>query len=238
MKFNSKVKYLVVIGAMLGVLTIGGIMAYFSDGDTATNTFTVGKVSIDLQEPSWDPDDTIDLVPGEDIPKDPQVKNDGINDEYVFMEVIIPYANVITANEDGTANTAADTELFSYDVNTGWIEVGSSKKDTASKTVPRLYAYGTSSTMTALSKNTTTPALFDTIRFANIIEDGGLGGTNLNVVINAYGIQTTSINKDSNGVAKTAPVDVWAVLKNQNPSTTVNESEDPKTDIKSTTSGS
>ena len=51
--------------AMIGVLAIGGISAYFTDGDTATNTFTVGKVSIDLQEPNWNPPK--DITPNQEI---------------------------------------------------------------------------------------------------------------------------------------------------------------------------
>ena len=97
--------------ALVGTLSVGGIMAYFTDGDTATNTFTVGKVSIDLQEPGWVP--PTGITPEQEFKKDPQIKNDGINDVYVFMKVIVPYANVVTANHDGSKNAATDTELFS-----------------------------------------------------------------------------------------------------------------------------
>lgn len=211
---------------------IGSIMAYFTDADTATNTFTVGQVSLDLQEPNWDPDDAEDLVPNEEIQKDPQIKNDGVNDEYVFVEVIVPYDNISTVNDAGNKTAAADTELFSYDVNTGWVEVGSSKKDIAAKTVTHLYAYGTSSAMTALDAGDTTPTLFDSVRFVNITEGSTLEGQSTNIVINGYGIQTTSVNVDENGVGKTAPADVWAVLSVQTPSTTVDVTEDAKTDIK------
>ena len=31
-----------------------GTLAYFTADDSATNTFTVGNVAIDLEEPSWD----------------------------------------------------------------------------------------------------------------------------------------------------------------------------------------
>lgn len=230
---NKKVKHLAIVGAMIGVMTVGGIMAYFSDGDTATNTFTVGQISIDLQEPNWDPDDAKELIPEEVIQKDPQIKNDGVNEEYVFMEVVVPYANVATANADGTLNAAADTELFSYEVNSGWVEVGSAKTNTDEGTVTHLYAYGTADAMTALAKDTTTPALFDNVRFANVVEDYNLEGTDLDIVVNAYGIQTTNINGDG-AESKVSPVDVWSVLKNQNPTTSVAETEDAKTDVKET----
>ena len=52
MQNKKRMKTMIAATAMIGVLAIGGISAYFTDGDTATNTFTVGKVSIDLQEPT------------------------------------------------------------------------------------------------------------------------------------------------------------------------------------------
>ena len=55
MQNKKRMKTMIAATAMIGVLAIGGISAYFTDGDTATNTFTVGKVSIDLQEPNWNP---------------------------------------------------------------------------------------------------------------------------------------------------------------------------------------
>lgn len=44
MKKSTRNKALVL--GLVGVMTIGGIAAYFTDGDTQTNTFTVGKISL------------------------------------------------------------------------------------------------------------------------------------------------------------------------------------------------
>ena len=98
---------IVLVGALVGCMTIGAVSAYFTDADTATNTFTVGKVSLDLQEPEWVP--PINIVPKQEFKKDPHIQNDGLNEEFVFMKVTVPYANVVTANDDGTKNQAADT---------------------------------------------------------------------------------------------------------------------------------
>lgn len=227
----------VVATALIGTLCIGGIMAYFTDADTQTNTFTVGKVSLDLQDPNWQPPK--DITPGQEIEKDPQIKNDGINDEYVFMEVVVPYANVTIANEDGTkAAEKADTELFSYDVKDGWVEIGTPTKDEGKKTVTHLYAYGTKEQMTAVSANQTTGSLFDWVRFANVVEDEGLEETTQHIVLNAYGIQTDNINDgktDLDGInndGKITPDEIWKVLKNQAPTTDVDVEEDANTDIK------
>lgn len=232
---GNKAKLSVIALTLVACLMIAGVAAYFTDADTTTNTFTVGKISLDLQEPEWVP--PTNILPEQEFPKDPQIKNDGINEEYVFMEVVVPYANVVTANEDGTKNAAADTELFSYDVNDGWVEIGTAKKDATAKTVTHLYAYGTAEVMTALIKDATTPALFDYVRFANVVEDQEIETKTLNVVVNAYGIQTTNINDGDatidgvNNDGKTAPEAVWSVIANQAPSTAAGN-EAVNTDIK------
>ena len=74
---KNRTKIVALSAALIGVLAIGGALAYFTDGDTATNTFTVGKISLDLQEPNWVPPE--DITPNQEIEKDPQVENDGIN---------------------------------------------------------------------------------------------------------------------------------------------------------------
>ena len=59
---------------LLLVFVVGGTIAYFTDNDTKTNTFTIGNVDITLTEPLWDltdtnnndiPDAAEDMLPGE-----------------------------------------------------------------------------------------------------------------------------------------------------------------------------
>lgn len=236
---KSSMRTLALTAILAGTVSIGGIMAYFTDGDTATNTFTVGKISLDLQEPSWVP--PTNITPGQEIAKDPQIMNDGNNEEFVFLKVTVPYANVVTANEDGTKSRISDTELFSYDVKDGWTEIDSKRViDSSSKTVTHLYAYTgeTADSMKALSVNSSTPSLFDWVRFANIVEDQNLETTTQNIVIEAYGIQTQNIKDEKgnldgdNNDGKTLPLDVWKVIENQNPSLLNTVTEDINTDIK------
>lgn len=209
----KKMKILAIAVVLITILTIGGISAYFTDGDTVTNTFTVGKISLDLREPDWNPDSAGDMTPNQTVKKNPQVVNDGANEEFVFAEVIVPYEKLRTANNDGTMNAAADTELYSYTVNAGWHQM-SRTQNTSAKTVTYLYVYGTADVCTALAVGSTTPAVFNAVKFANVIEDQSLEGKALEIIVNAYGIQTTNING-----GKTAPADVWKVLNNQLPAT-------------------
>lgn len=213
MKKNKNIKKIALATAMVGLLTVGGITAYFTDSATVTNKFTVGEVSLDLTEPSWVPSTGTNITPNKEVAKDPTITNSGKNSEFVFMTVAVPYANVITATADGAKNAAADTELYSYTVNAGWVEIGTPTKDTTAKTVTHTYAYGSSSACSTLAVGAKTPALFNTVKFANVIEGQGLEGTAKDIVINAYGIQSTDINGK-----KTAPTDVWSVFKTQNPS--------------------
>lgn len=206
MKFKKKNLVSVIVAlSLVCVLAVGLISAYFTDVETQTNVFTVGKIDIDLQEPNWD--EPTDILPEQEFPKDPQITNVGVNDAYVFMEVEVPYANVVTVADDGTKNAMADTELFTYEINDGWVAVGEGVKNEDKKTVTYIYAYGSDTAMTALVKDATTETLFDTIKFVNIADSQGIEGTVQNVVVNAYAIQTTNINVD-----EISPASIWAVV--------------------------
>jgi len=81
-------------------------LAYMTDTDTATNTFTIGKVDITLDEPNWDPDNN-KLIPGTYLDKDPTVTvESGSEDAYVFVSVEINEFDsflAIAANELGVS---------------------------------------------------------------------------------------------------------------------------------------
>ena len=76
--------------ALLAIAIAGGTLAYFTDNDAKTNTFTVGNVSIVLTEPNWvstGADEAADVYPGEPLAKDPTVTNDGKNPCFVRVSV-------------------------------------------------------------------------------------------------------------------------------------------------------
>ena len=78
------------------------------------------------------------------------------------------------------------------------------------ETVTHLYVYGTETACTELAKDAVTPTLFDSVTFVNVVEGQELETSANDIVVNAYGIQTTDING-----GKTNPSDVWSVLKMQ-----------------------
>ena len=214
----SRKKLIITAVILTLILIIGGILAYFTDVDTKVNKFTMGNVQIRVDEPSWPGDDDgadgiENIVPNQEIPKDPQITNLGSTDIYAFVKVIVPYENIFV----GSATEAADTELFTYTVNTGWVEVGTAEKNTTAKTFTHIYAYVGDNTneLKAVEKDVTTPAVFDKVKFVDVKENGlensSIQNTELEVVVSGYGIQTTDLGTDSK-----APADIWPLVVSSN----------------------
>lgn len=202
------------------VIAVASISAYFTDTETVTNTFTIGEVDIELTEPNWDalpdandneiPDVAENIVPSQIIIKDPKVTNVGINDAFIFVEVEVPYASIITVQDNGTRNAKTETELFTYTVNNGWVELGTGTKDTTKKVVKHTYAYGNSEKLTVVVKDVSTSSLFDSVTFVNAIEGQGLENSTKAINITAKAIQTTNLN---GGISD--PAGVLAIINNQ-----------------------
>lgn len=221
---NRKKKNILLAFCLAGVLLIGGIFAYFTDTDDAVNTFTVGKVDIDLEEPGWDPDNPpVDIVPNKVITKDPQVRNTGKNDAFVFVEISVPVANISVADAQGNAGAKADTELFTYSVNEGWVEVGSATPDAENSAVKHVYAYIEGAGMKKVAPGEVTSPVFNKVKFVNAAGSQGLEGKSLNIGVKAFAIQTEELNDgaavnsgaEDGANDKTAPLDVWSIVKNQ-----------------------
>lgn len=87
---KRKILLLAAMLCMIAILAVGGTLAYFTADDSATNTFTVGNVAIDLTEPKWDEqgsEDAPEVYPGEALAKDPTVENTGANPCFVRVQV-------------------------------------------------------------------------------------------------------------------------------------------------------
>ena len=185
---------------LLLAMAIGFTSLYLTDNDTATNTVTVGDVKIDLLEPNWE--DTNNVVPNQELPKDPQIKNVGINDAVVFMTVEVPVENITLTADDGTKGVKGNNELFWFkdsadgasvhanNFDTNWVHLDT--RDTganlAGTTRTYVFAY-----KTPISKDETTTALFDKIQVKNFIENEIAAGKTEQIKINAYGIQASDV---------------------------------------------
>ena len=211
----NKKKTVLAAAILLFMFVIGGAIAYFTDTEQKTNTFTIGSVDITLTEDGWDaledannndiPDAAEDMMPGESVTKDPLINNVSTkNDAYVFAKVEIPCTTIV-------APATTSEELFTYTTNAGWTELSTAAVAcTSGGTATHVYYYGTNGTLTTLAKaaNDSTPTstsnpLFSTISLRSTLKGNeGLTGEK-QVVVTGYGIQTE-------GLTSTAPADVWA----------------------------
>ena len=83
---KKRIVSLSLIVALIAIIA-GGTYAYFTDTDDVENTFTVGNVKIEIDEPNWT--EPVTAQPGVKYAKDPAVKNTGANDAYVRTKIIL-----------------------------------------------------------------------------------------------------------------------------------------------------
>lgn len=121
----KKFKALLVVACalLLVVASVFGTMAYLTSKDTVTNTFTIGKVEITLDEAKVDlngtavtPDERVKnnsykLMPGHSYTKDPTVHVDAASeDSWIFVKVEngIAAFEAATSSEEGGYKKIAD----------------------------------------------------------------------------------------------------------------------------------
>lgn len=93
------------------LVVVGVIRAYFTEVEVKENKITIGNISINLTEGDFDPDTTYPVVPGSVVNKAPKIANDGNRDEFVFMTVTVPKAQVTLLYESGTNKGNPKTNL-------------------------------------------------------------------------------------------------------------------------------
>ena len=232
-------------------LGVGGTLAYLTDNETHTNTFTVGNVHIDLLEPSWPqvdenkngvPDEAEDLVPNQEVNKDPKVQNTGENDAIVFMRVTVPMKDVSLVADNGTVGNHAVQELFymkqtndAINVhgnhwNDSWQELPDKEvvyqaPDANPKTGQKVYVFGYKTVLpgnnnngtsieSPLDANThTTQPLFNKVQLKNILENEISSDQIQNIKVESFAIQADHIINNNVEINPTEPLSA-AVLGN------------------------
>ncbi len=236
MKRQGKIMVTMAACALAGAMAVGGTFAYLTDSEGSVNTFTVGSVQIDLEEPGWNPDDTTDIVPNEVIRKDPKIENTGTNAAYAFAEVKIPAKTIILAGADGTKQPEGVHDLFTYGtvtstdgrevytaggLNEGWSLIQS---QVAAADGYSTYIFGYRK---PLAKGETTLTVFDRVKFANIVE-GQIDSQDVDIPVKAYAIQagtstdgvTTTIDgvtvADASHLTDEEMLEIYTVFARQN----------------------
>jgi len=110
MKMTNKKKKRMTIVLSLGlvaVIIIGGTLAWlFSQTGSKENVFTFAEnISGQLDEPNWDPDEALQLVPGKKIEKDPQITNSSTN-------AVTEYAAIRLTFQNGAGETLSDADTL------------------------------------------------------------------------------------------------------------------------------
>jgi len=176
---KSKVLVMILCAVLLVATTVLGTMAYFTDRESVTNTFTVGKVAITLDEAKVEPDGTpvtpaertqdgnkYHLVPGQTYTKDPTMTVVKDSEEsYVRMLVTINCAKEFDAIY---APAQADlTKIFNEYDGAVWLYEGETE-DAANNTITYEFRYhetvkkaDTDTPLNPLFTSITVPSTFD-----------------------------------------------------------------------------
>lgn len=209
---NEKKKGIGALAVLLCILAVvcTGTLAYFTAKDTVINDFTIADgIKVKVVEPSWNPDEAVNLLPTQTVPKDPAIQNPNDIPIYVTAEVTIPTKDIITAELDGTPRPQQVTDLFSYEVNDKWVL---DDVVTGDGTVTYRYIY-----TEPLEPGDTTQSIFDSVTVCNYV-NGQLTPDELHqqIIVVGFGIQTEGIETPEDAAAilfaQTTPKVTYAVF--------------------------
>ena len=179
---------------------IGGTLAYFTDQDNNTNTFTMGNISIALDEAKVEKGESNtwtaknervkgntyeNIYPGAVLPKDPTVHNTGSNDAYVRVKITIPVNALTAMQKDGSIATDSDADLKSIiDIDTGnWSFVSAAVNNATVPTVTYIYNYSSK-----LAVGESTSAVFTRVAVPTFITNeasASVGSFSIDIVAEA-----------------------------------------------------
>ena len=194
-------KLLLVVLAMLciTIIAVSFTIAYLSDQRTGTNTFTSGKVRVDVLESKWPGSGGKTVVPGTLIEKDPTVKNTG---------TVACFVRATIAVSDGFMGTGQNIMDF--------IEMGALN----SNWVVRDGTWGSERCIVyyqgELAKGQETPKIFENLTLKEQDRNGQalLEGPNntFSIVVTAEAVQTRVGTAEAGGTVYATPEAAFAAL--------------------------
>lgn len=225
MKSKHKAWLLPMCAVLLAAVSIFGTLAYLTDKDTATNTFTVGSVGLKLDEAKVNTDGSLSthdvrvkeneyhLLPGHTYYKDPTVTVDaGSEDAYVRMIVTVENIDQLkkalpkggaTAEYYDTDGTfllqmlcVKENGDCTWDKNT-WKIQGYTESDDGKNGV---YEFRYKEIVNKSKDATVLPDLFTHITVPGEIDNTHLAYLrNVKIVVNAHAIQADGFENDEAG---------------------------------------
>lgn len=191
-------------------VTVTGTLAYFTAKDTVVNAFGIADgIEVKVVEPSWNPEEAVNLLPTQTVAKDPAIQNPNDIPVYVTAEVTIPTKDIVTAELDGTPRPQQVTDLFSYETNDKW---QLDDVTTGDGTVTYRYIY-----TEPLAPGETSQSIFDSVTVCNYVNDQ-LTPDELHqqIIVVGFGIQTEGIATPEEAAAilfaQNAPKVTYAVF--------------------------
>ena len=181
---KKKIISLCLVAALAVVAIAGASLAYFTDKDAKTNTFTLGNVDIELNEENWAAPTA--AVPDVEYAKDPVVTNNGENDAWIRVDVTLSDAAAFTAAAEKHNITDLATIFAGHDEEK-WTLAGTPVYDDEANTLTYSYYYNTvlavGESTEALFTSVTIPAEFDNDDMKEI-------GADFTIDVTAHAIQT------------------------------------------------
>lgn len=195
MKTARKAILLVLCAILLVVSAVMGTLAYLTDTEDVTNTFTVGNIQIKLDESDESTPDTTDrteegnqyedIQPGQTYVKDPTVTVLA-NSEDCYVRMLV----TVTYNENADEVLAKYNYTTWFDFDDSWTEgtLVKTEKNATAKTIARTYEFRHKTTVADSISDTKLDALFTKITVPGEItntELATLEGLTINVVAQA-----------------------------------------------------
>lgn len=181
---KKKIISLCLVAALAVVAIAGTSLAYFTDKDEKTNTFTLGNVDIELTEKNWATPAA--AVPDVEYAKDPVVTNIGANDAWIRVDVTLSDAAAFTAAAARHQITDLATIFADHD-ETKWTLAGAPVYDKEADTLTYSYYYNT-----VLSVDASTEPLFTSVTIPAVFDNDDMEaiGADFTIDVTAHAIQT------------------------------------------------
>ena len=236
MKSKHKILLLSLCAVLLVAASVIGTIAYLTDKDTVTNTFTVGSVGLKLDEADVKTDGSYEtnhdsrvqeneyhLLPGHTYYKDPTVTVDaGSEDAYVRMIVTVENIDQLklalpnegaTSKYYGTDGTFLlqmlcldEKGAYTWDANTWKMQGYTESADGKSG----VYEFRYKEIVDKSEDDTVLPDLFTHITVPGEIDNTHLAYLkDVKIVVNAHAIQADGFEDDETGA--------WTAFGTQNP---------------------
>lgn len=163
-----------IVALLLCLAAVGGTVAWLTAADSVTNTFTVGKINIELTEPEWT--DESKIYPGAIIPKNPTITVKA-NSEDCYVYAMID--NKLNKTIPGSVT---------LNLQSGWTLIGTDDSKTAYRYNGIVSLNGSDQPLSPLFTAVTVSGTTVTELNINLLDDQ-------NIEIKAYAHQSNATNQ-------------------------------------------